>query len=68
MRRVRVRGSEASSSTAVSLTPSPVMVGHMALRLVGKKEHTLRHLENPKEVTGSLQIAILGQRQENIRR
>ena len=50
-----VRRFEASRSTAMSLTPSSVMVGPMALRLEGKKEHTLRHLENPKEVMGSLQ-------------
>ena len=43
----------ASRSTAISL-PYSDLVECMALRLKGKKEHTLGHPENPKEVMGSL--------------
>ena len=42
-------------STAIFLVSYSVLVERMALRLEGKKEHTLRHLDNTKEVTGSIQ-------------
>ena len=53
-KRRNVRVSKASKFTAIYLLYS-VLVERMALTLEGKKEHTLGHLENPKEVMGSLQ-------------